>query len=286
MKSCEQYIDTSSDYYNYTPSLDAQKTFLYPICTGHFIYEAGYHQLRNSFNSFLLMYVLQGELEVRTEDHSEIVGANHFIALDCYRLHGYRTSKGWEALWFHFDGPVARSYYEMIVARHGNFFSIKDPYPVLTNMRNIYQTFADGKVIYEAILSKQITDILTSLLLCAPQQSNASAALPMEEITSYINEHFTENLSIHTLAARAMVSPYHFIRVFKKMTGFTPHEYLINTRISNAKYLLKTSRMNVKAICFQSGFSCESVFCTSFKKRVGMTPAEYRNAETTDFVQF
>ena len=54
----------------------------------------------------------------------------------------------------------------------------------------------------------------------------------LEEIIAYINEHFAEKFSVEELAAKAGLSQYHFIRVFKKETGFTPHEYLNNTPVS------------------------------------------------------
>ena len=81
------------------------------------------------------------------------------------------------------------------------------------------------------------------------------------------------------LAEQAGLSQYHFIRTFKKETGFTPHEYLVNTRLATARYLLKNTRLPVKDICFNTGFSCESVFCSAFKQHQGMTPAQYRALE-------
>ena len=74
--------------------------------------------------------------------------------------------------------------------------------------------------------------------------------------------------------------PDHFLRVFKRETGFTPHEYVINTRLSNARYLLRNTAMSVKDICFSCGFSSESAFCITFKKRAKMTPAQYRQNGT------
>ncbi len=281
MKSCEKHVAPVSDFYNYSPSLDAQNTFFYPICTGHFIYEAGYHQQRNSFNSFLLMYIQHGELEVKFEDQTQLVSENQFVLLDCYQPHGYRTSTGWECIWVHFDGPMARRYYDMIVAHLGNIFTLTDSLTVVNRLTQIYQTFAASETIREALLCKQISDILTTFLLYTPVKHSTNAnTISMEEIVSYINEHFADELFIEDLAERAMLSPFHFIRIFKKETGFTPHEYLINTRISNAKYMLKNTRMRIKDICFQTGFSSESVFCTSFKKNVGMTPAVYRNTKS------
>ncbi len=277
MKSCEPHISTLSEYYIYSPSLTARSTFFYPISTGHFIYEAGYHQYRNSYDSFLLMYIQSGELSVNFEDRTETVVSNHFVLLDCYRPHGYRTSTGWECIWCHFDGPMARAYYNLVTSHMGNIFSMHDPNSIIGKMQTIYHTFADNESIKEALLSKYLSDILTSMLLYMPIDTNTQSHINViEDTITYINEHFVEDLTINSLAARAMLSPYHFIRIFKKETGFTPHEYLINTRISSAKYLLKNTRISIKDICFSTGFSCESVFCTSFKKNVGMTPAAYR----------
>ena len=98
-----------------------------------------------------------------------------------------------------------------------------------------------------------------------------------ERVISYIGEHFAEDISIDELAQVAGLSQYHFIRSFRKETGFTPHEYLINIRINTAKYLLKNSQLSIKDICYQAGFSCESVFCSTFKRQLKMTPTEYRN---------
>ena len=102
----------------------------------------------------------------------------------------------------------------------------------------------------------------------------------IETVISYINEHFKEDLPDKVLASAAGLSSYHFIRVFKRETGFTPHEYVINTRLSNARYLLRNTAMSVKDICFSCGFSSESAFCITFKKRAKMTPAQYRQNGT------
>lgn len=60
MISYETHVLPNSDYYVYTPSTLAQKLFFYPICTGSFRYESGYRLARDSYDSFLLMYILKG----------------------------------------------------------------------------------------------------------------------------------------------------------------------------------------------------------------------------------
>lgn len=277
MKSQENHIAPASDVFFYTPSVTATETFFYPICTGHFIYEPGYIQRRNSYDSFLLMYIASGKLTLEYDNRTETAASGNFILLDCYKPHGYHTDTGWESLWIHFDGPLARAYYDLIISQLGNIFSLQDTFPVLSKLQQIYDTFAQNHPVREPLISKQLTDILTAMLLSSPLHPEANPhSHTMEEIITYIHEHFTEDLTIGDLAAHAMLSPYHFIRIFKKETGFTPHEYIVNIRLNTAKYLLKTTDLSIKDICFHTGFSCESVFCAAFKKHVGNTPGEYR----------
>jgi AraC-like DNA-binding protein len=226
------------------------------------------------------MYIEKGSLTLEFEGHTRQIEAGSFVLIDCYKPHSYYSDQGWESIWCHFDGPTARAYYETIVSHLSNVFSLVNPYPIISKLESIYHTFLDGSVIKEPLMSKFINDILTAFLLYTPQGKNASNYLNMaQEIISYINEHFTEDISVDTLAERAGLSVYHFIRTFKKETGFTPHEYIINTRLNTAKYLLQNSKLPVKDICFNTGFSSESVFCSAFKKHLNVTPTQYRNLQ-------
>ena len=67
MKSCEELVAPVSDYFIYSPSRMAQETFLYPLQCGLFSYLPGYSLTRESFDSFLLMYVQKGELDLTFE---------------------------------------------------------------------------------------------------------------------------------------------------------------------------------------------------------------------------
>lgn len=282
MKSCENNVNIKSEYFIYSASAVAEEMFLYPLHIGRFFYEPKYTLKRDSFDSFLIVFIQNGSMEVYFEDKTELVTAGNFILIDCYKPHGYSCNANCETIWCHFDGLLARKYYECIVSRLGNFITLPDPYTVVNKLNSIYSIFNVHSSIKEALISKYLNDILTTFLLFTPKSINSSKHINMaEDIISYINEHFAEDISILDLSKIANLSQYHFIRTFKKETGSTPHEYLINTRISNAKYLLKNSKLPVKDICFDTGFSSESVFCSAFKKHVGLTPAEYRHITIT-----
>ncbi len=101
----------------------------------------------------------------------------------------------------------------------------------------------------------------------------------MESVTAYIAEHFAESLTVEDMAAKAGMAPFYFIRIFRRETGFTPHDYLLRVRVAAAKYLLKNTELTSKAICFTCGFSSESAFSYAFKRSTSLSPTEYRSSQ-------
>ncbi len=288
MKTMERRVSPVSDYFIYTPSKTAQKMFLYPLQCGVFTYDPGYQLSRNSFDSFLLMYIQKGAMLLDLEGKKSIVEEKQFALVDCYRPHGYSSAQGYECLWLHFDGALARNYFEQITSHLGNVFSMEDAFPVLRKMNAILRTFYDNKPVREPLFSKYIYDILTEFMLYSPSNDkNHSNAQLVERAITYINEHFSEEISVDLLANMFNLSTYYFIRVFKQDTGYTPHDYIVNRRMASARYLLKYTQLSVKEICFNTGFSSESVFCNAFKKQHGMTPQNYRlqGSKTTSYIQ-
>lgn len=83
-------------------------------------------------------------------------------------------------------------------------------------------------------------------------------------------------VSLPDVAAQANLSPFHFLRVYKRAYGETPHEFLTRLRIERAKTLLARGSHNVTEACFEVGFSSLGSFSSLFAARVGLCPSEYR----------
>lgn len=94
----------------------------------------------------------------------------------------------------------------------------------------------------------------------------------------YMDSYYHEAIDLHAIADQAYFSRYHFIRLFSKMYGKTPHQYLTSVRIEKAKLLLKTD-MPVQQVCFDVGFDSIGSFTSLFKRYVKASPAQYRNAQ-------
>lgn len=283
MLTLEARVSQNSDYYVYTPSSLARSLFFYPVCTGYFHYQPGYFLKRTSYDSFLVMLITKGSCTITLGEARTEAGAGDVVLLDCYAPHQYESTTGYESCWLHFDGQLCRSYYEYITAHYGNVLVPGDVREVKESLMHIYHMFRTNTRILEADISRHITNIMTELMLAGTAKETASdTQLSLSKTISYINEHFAEPITLDELSALAALSPYYFTRLFTRETGMTPHQYLITMRINSAKFLLKTTALPVKEIGFSCGFTSESSFCTTFRKREGKTPGEYRFSYSTD----
>ena len=87
-----------------------------------------------------------------------------------------------------------------------------------------------------------------------------------------------QDLTLKALAAASYLSPFHFARLFKKLTGSTPHNYLAGIRATRAQLLLAETELSVTEIGARVGYLSASHFTKAFRLATGTTPREFRKA--------
>jgi AraC-like DNA-binding protein len=87
-----------------------------------------------------------------------------------------------------------------------------------------------------------------------------------------------ETLDLAALARSAQLSKFHFLRVFRRVVGATPHQYLIATRLRRAAARLSETSDSVTSIAFACGFGDLSTFNARFRAAFGRTPSNYRGS--------
>ena len=147
---------------------------------------------------------------------------------------------------------------------------------VPAQMDAIIDAVASGSA-SEAVRSQQLYGILCGLLL--PTQPSERAAGPVETATAYIQTHLAQPISVPQLAAAVNLSPSHFSRLFRSSTGLSPHAYIVQRRIDDAKHLLLTTDLTVKEIACRTGYRSEVNFIVSFTKKAGLSPSVFRTRQ-------
>ncbi|MDX1800528.1 MAG: AraC family transcriptional regulator [Marinobacter sp.] len=100
-----------------------------------------------------------------------------------------------------------------------------------------------------------------------------------ETIRRYVMENLHRKITVNDLASVACLSVSRFHELFRDLTGITPHQYLLQTRLEQAVQLLTGTSLTVSDIGFRTGFSSQSALTNALRKHRGITPSALRNAE-------
>lgn len=106
---------------------------------------------------------------------------------------------------------------------------------------------------------------------------NIEKMRPINQAKRYIKKHFSEGISLEEVSSEVGFSSSYFSTLFRKETGKTFLEYLMDVRIEEAKVLLRESKMTIEMVAKSVGVNDYKRFSKTFKKNTGISPKEYRN---------
>ena len=99
-----------------------------------------------------------------------------------------------------------------------------------------------------------------------------------KDISNYVQKHLSEPVNVKKMAKELYFSRTHLATKFKKETGITLTDFIINEKINESKRLLRYSDKPISSIALYLGFSSQSHFSNAFRKYTNTSPAEYRKA--------
>jgi len=99
---------------------------------------------------------------------------------------------------------------------------------------------------------------------------------PLKRVLEYIHTNLGCDLHLRELAEVADLSTFHFAKQFKRSTGCSPHQYVLQRRLERAKELLRNPQISLAEVSLRAGFADQSHLCNVFRRFVGLTPARFR----------
>lgn len=247
---------------------------------GYFHAFSDYSVERNNLNMYLLLLTLEGAGEITYRGRSFRLEPGYAVLINGLEYHKYRTAAGcpmWEFKWLRFSQKNMKEMDEL--------FSRFDicPYPARSVvLQGLFDSFiasvAAPNDLDELKLSAFAASIFSELyeeLRSTTVLTQATHSYVAETIQT-IRKDFASPLSVDTLARSCFVTSFTYIRIFRRMTGFTPYQYLIRARLSESCALLENSADSIASIAEKTGFSSQNNFTKQFRKQYHMTPSQYR----------
>lgn len=131
---------------------------------------------------------------------------------------------------------------------------------------------------YKTIIKNKLEELIIYLSREYSKSSakEAIALLRISSIIDYMESHYRNELDLNQLADISCMSVRNFQRIFKKATGQSPIDYLIQIRLQKAKSYLRETLMPISEIANETGFKDNNYFSREFKKVLGAPPSLYR----------
>lgn len=243
-----------------------------------FSYKKGSFTKRHKYPSFLLLYTYEGSARLEYMGKKSVLNPFDGCLIDCRCPHIYTALTDWKVAVLHFDGPLASHMYEELVKTGSVLFH--EPvtghfHQMLEELLNIYNSPSLQRDLRAA---HRIEGMLLHVLVSASNIALVKGEVPfsVQKAMKYMEDHYTEAISLEDLAGFTFTDKYRLSREFKRYTGFSPYDYLLRLRINQARILLKTTTLPVVKIAHMVGIHDINNFNYLFKKRMQATPTAYR----------
>lgn len=137
---------------------------------------------------------------------------------------------------------------------------------------------ASDKLFVEGASAMLAAHLVSKYSNIAQRRASPSQALSYDKLNrvlDLVDDRWADDIGLDELAAEACLSPFHFARLFQKATGLSPHRYVTERRVREAKAKLAEGRLSLVEIALQSGFGSQGNFNRIFRKHTGLTPGQF-----------
>lgn len=247
------------------------------------LWESGnaHYTQRQNLDSFLLIYTYAGSGKLDYNGQSFLLQKSDAFLIDCREPHHYRTECAtWKHCVLHFYGNPGEYLYKDLVKENGCLFRPEPAEDFQCRLEHLLNAYVSVSPYREYQVSALLNQLFVSLLTESKSYTKSQQNMPdqLKYLVYYINNNYTQDLSLEFLSDFFDISKYHLCRSFKKYMGFTLNDYITQLRLDRTKELLKTTALPANKIGFMVGFNDENYFYRLFKKHIGVSPHKYRKS--------
>lgn len=243
-------------------------------------YDKDWHSTIHSHYFTELFYVIQGKgsfiiekstFPVKADDliivnanvqHTEVSNDEHPLEYIALGIEGLQFKNG--------EDEAEYSVHNYRDYKHEILFYLK------TLVQEVENNDEDNALVCKNLLEVLIVNMMRRTkknLVAAPTQKITKECLFIE---NYILSHYSEDITLDTLASLTFMNKYYLVHTFKKYKGTSPINFLIEKRVQEAKNLLGTTDYSIAQISDIVGFSSQSYFAQTFRKLTNLSPLQYR----------
>lgn len=243
-----------------------------------------YRKRKNGCTEHILIYCTEGSGWISVNGKTVNVNENQYFIIPKNLPHSYGSNKQkpWSIYWIHFLGTISKEYTSLTKNPQtifpSNIDRIDNRLELFEEMfQNLEMGFSKENIQYANICLLHFLASFKFLDQYRQIRKNNDSDYLLQSIR-YMRSHISLSITLEELARNGNLSISQFSLVFKRKTGKSPLEYLIQLRIQKACQLLDNSTLKIKDIAVKVGYQDPYYFSRIFTKVIGISPRDYRKS--------
>ena len=265
----------------HTPSEFARENLLYLQEIGQVHARQPHISTHPDLASYLFIIVLSGSGRLSYLGEEYKLSRGDCVLINCKNEYFHESSDDlWTIRWIHFYGPTAPGIYRKYMERGGEVLFHPE---TMGDFVNCWEKLFELAASDDHIKDMRINEHLSALCCLLMAESwHPESRIPgkerqsLLEIQKYLKDHLSEKITLTMLSEKFYVNKYYLTRLFRNEYGLTVGSYLLQTRISHAKELLRFSGLSIEEISERCGITPLYYFSRIFKQVEGISPMDYR----------
>lgn len=224
-----------------------------------------------------LVYVIEGSIPITADGCTHTLQAGEIAILFPYVTHSYEDAPDSRVIIILFD-PASTAFDNTLITKKPSCFHTEG-HVFSSMLERAVTMYRSGRV--KTALA-YLNAVIGELLEVLPLEDIAGAAGDVTtQLLSYCAEHYTENITVQSVAKALYISPSYVSKIFSKKLQYSFREYINALRIQKAQSLLRNTRLPIMQIMTECGFQNQSSFNRVFRQVCGISPKEYRTDHTS-----
>lgn len=248
-------------------------------CVGEIYLSKGFRtHMPYGRNDYYLMYMAEGEMKIELDGDGALLSPGSVVCMPPHTPYLYgktEQDKPIRYYWMHFTGSDCERILRECGLPLGKVSETGKSREASYYFEDIFSEFRKRRPSFDFSVTLKAQYLLLHIGRALSAEGGAGAS-PVERSLKYIHTNIKENFSVKTLAEMEFLSPSRYREVFKETTGLSPLEYILRQRIHHACELIEQGDLSLTQVAELCGFTDRLYFQRVFKKKMSVTPGEYR----------
>ncbi|WP_044932021.1 AraC family transcriptional regulator [Butyrivibrio sp. AC2005] len=267
----------------YTASSFARGSLLHLQEIGELTANRTHESSRSNLQSFLFFIVISGSGKLHYDNRDYSLSTGDCVFIDCEKAYSHRTNEPnlWTLRWCHFYGAFLHAIYQKYCERGGRpIFRPKDVNIIIDVWKKLMATAASSDYMRDMLINQHLSELMVCIMSESWHPENQEN-LPkkkslMYPVKEYLDKNYRQKITLDGLSEMFFINKYYLAKTFKDQYGQSINSYLLNTRITKAKQLLRFTDKSVESIGIECGLGAAHYFSSKFKEIEGVPPSVYR----------